>query len=227
MPDPGTWEANVGTGAGSGFGGAGFVAGMGGLGGTSGLYDSASGVDKRAVAQTCLKVGAACAAGVSTFASSTTAGGGAVAGAVLGMVTDAVGGGLQAYDAQKCRATLEWCLSTARSWARQGLPGCDDELITTLEGCIAKQNIKFRTGVGKATIVGQPGVALYRAGKAIFKAVKGTKGVGRARRAAYLVDKAKEDSNGGTIAREAIKAIMGMQFDQIATKAVADAMKSS
>jgi hypothetical protein len=92
---------------------------------------------------------------------------------------------------------------------------------------VAKQDIKFRTGVGKASIVGQPGVHVYRAGKAVYKGIKGTKGVGRAERAAFLVERAKDFNSGGNMAREAIKAIMGMQFDKIATHAVAEAMKSS
>lgn len=228
MPQPGTpdaWEANVGTGAGPGFGGAYWVGTIGGLGGTTGLYDSIKGVNKRAVAQTCIKTASACASGAATFASSTTAGGGVVAGVILGSLGDALSGGLQAYDAQKCRAALNRCLDAA--YALHNYPGVDHQLVEALEGCVAKQNIKFRTGVGKATVVGQPGVHIYRAGKAIYKGVKGTKGVGRATRAAYLVDKAKQDDTGGEIAREAIKAIMGMQFDQIATKAVAEAMKSS
>ncbi len=221
-----TWESNVGTGATS-FAGGQFVASAGGLGGTTGLYDSTTGVDWRAAAGTALKVGSACAAGVSTFASGTTAGGGAVAGAVLGGVADAFAGGLQAYDAQKCRARLQQLYEEAEWRSQNHFPGCDGELVEALGGCIAKQNIKFRTGVGKATIVGQPGVHAYRAGKAVYKGIKGTKGVGRRERAAYLVEKAKEEGTGGTIAREAVRSIMGMQFDQIATSAVAEAMKSS
>lgn len=208
----------VGTGA--------YGANVGGLADTSGVLEvDESGkrkINYEGTALSALKVGAAAANGAATFSAAAGPGGG-VAAAVFGVVGDALTGGFQAYNAQKCHAALEKAYREAKT-----LPdGPDkDALCQCLEGCLAKSAIKFRKGVGKASIAGQPGVALYRAGKAIYKFSRGTKGKGRQNRAETLIRLAKERTHAGLLARFAVTAIVGMQFEKIMTSAVADAMKS-
>jgi hypothetical protein len=217
-------------------GGAGigsWVSNVGGMGSTTGLLKvtrNANGtvtrsIDRRVAATTLLNAGAAAASGAAAF--SVAAGpGGAVAGAVLGAVGGAISGGLAAYDAQKTIASIGQLIERAQKPTTVIKPADRAELLEALNYCVRKSAVKRNKGIANATIVGQPATVLYKGAKAVYKFAKGTKGVNREKYAEYLVEKAKSKDEAGNIAREAVRSIMDMNYDQIAKSAVADAMKS-
>ncbi len=192
-----------------------------GMNGTSGLYDSTDGFNGRAIGQGALKLGSACASGVSAFASATSTAGpaGAIAGTALGLIGSAVQGGLNVYDAQKTIALLEECRFEAHVLGLQDLEGI-------IISCMGKAKNKTAYGIANATVIGQPGVMIARTGRAIYKAIKGTKGKGRKQRAAALYDYAKQNDKEGEIARKAIKGICAASFEDFMKGAIANAMKS-
>lgn len=204
----------------------------GGLSGTTGLLTVENkngqvtrGVDNRVLATTLLSAGAGVAAGMANF-SQLAGPAGAVAGTVLGVVSTAVTGGLKAYDANKTIAALESTLGKVNAQPRpltQDLQMVEDAIVY----CIAKQKVKRHKGAANAAIVGQPIVPLYRAGKAVSKFVQGTKGVHRRDTAARLVTLSEQGPTvAASLAREVIVAIVKMNYENVMTNALADAMKT-
>lgn len=194
-----------------------------GMAGTSGLYSTTGGFEGRAIAGSALQLASGIAGAVSGFAAAGSAAGpgGAIAGAALGLIAEGMQGGFEAYDAQKTRAKLLNCLERAEA---QRI----DDLAAVLVSCIAKSTIKLRAGVSKATLVGQPGAMIYRAGKAVYKTAKRTKGVGRKERATQLIAWAKEPkSPRQNIASDAVQAICHANFDAMIQDTVEKGMKSS
>lgn len=198
--------------------GAGIATGFG-MSGTSDLYNSEDGLQGRNIGMACLQLGSAAAGGAAAF-SSAAGPGGTIAGVVFGVVGEAVGGGLNAYDAQKTIAALKIQHKKANR------SNCQ-ELGSIIESCMAKAKGKRAQGVAKATVAGQPGVMAYRTGRAIYKAIRGTKGKGRKERSERLYHFAL---NGNpvekTIAQAVIVAICGDKMDQVLKNSISDAMKS-
>ena len=162
------------------------------------------------------------AGGFATFSHAASAGGpaGAIAGTCLGAVAEAMQGAFSAYDAQKTIAKLSQLFDDAERNNEPGLAG-------VIAGCMGKAKNKRAYGVANATIAGQPGVMLVRGVRAVGKAIKGTKGVGRADRTEALYEFAtKGNSVQKGIAQEAIHAICAAKFENFMKKSIADAMKS-
>ena len=225
--------------------GGAFVASAGNMAGMGGFSSSARGADgkihrtydKRAMAQGALKVMSSAAAGLATYGSGATCGGGAIAGAAIGLVATAVDGGFQAYDAQKTRAKLQKlvmqveALSATR--ANKGIAADSAEamdgweLYQCLCKCVGKSEHKLAYGAGNASIVGQPVVAGIRTGRAIAKFAMGTKGVGRMTRSETLYRLASDQNSVWCqIANDAIGAICAQSFEAFIKSSIADAMKS-
>lgn len=220
------WEASAGTGV-TGATGAVYVSNLGGMAGTSGLYSTEGGVDGRQVALTAIRVAGAAAGGMATFGSGATCGAGAIAAGAIGMITTAVQGGFNAYDAQKTIARLTQIRDrVANPLSARGTAQERSDLVEILDSCIGKATNKKAYGVANATAVAQVGVAATRTVRAVGKAIRGTKGVGRARRADYLYELAKGGGPLSGLAREAIEAICMANFESFMKTSIADAMKS-
>ena len=147
-----------------------------------------------------------------------------IASSVVGTVCKGISGGVTAHKAQKAIAALEQAYHAADM-----LPDSNEDrvlLMYTIDRCIGKQRVKRNKGIANATLVGQPLNTLYRAGKAAWKFAKRTKGVHRRENAQNLMGIAKKQGDAGKIARDAIKAIIDQNYEEIATKALEDAMKS-
>ena len=197
-----------------------------GMAGSNAPWSSREGggvnIDARGAATTALKVCSAAMSGMSAFAASSSAAGpaGMIAGTALGLISEGLQGGFEAYDAQKTKAELLRCLDAAEAVR-------DAELANVIEHCMSKSDIKFRAGVSKATLVGQPGAMLYRTGKAIYKTAKGTKGIGRHERATKLIDWAKNGSpSRKNISVRVIRAICQQGFDEMIQTSLESSMKS-
>jgi hypothetical protein len=196
------------------------IGNAGGLNGTTGLYSTNGGFDKRALANTLLQAGSATAGGFASFGSAASmTGGGAIAGTVIGALAQGLKGGLNAYDAQKAMAALKECALDAKRLH-------DAELEEKIGWLMQKQQRKFSKGAADASLVAQPGVMLYRAGRAIYKGAKGTKGVNREAAASWFVDAAKAGGQRGMIANKVIQAVVNMEYEKLAKTALADAFKS-
>jgi len=228
------WEASAGTGV-TGVTGGTYVSSLGGMSGTSGLFETRvagdgsleTAFDGRQVAMTAIRVCSAAAGGLATFASGPTCGAGAIAAGAIGMITTAVQGGFNAYDAQKTIAKLT--VIRERVANKNSARGSADDraaLLDVLDGCIGKATNKKVYGVTNATGVGQVGVAATRTVRAIYKGVTHQKGTGRARRADALYELAKGSGPLAGIARETIEAICMANFEGFMKKSIADAMKS-
>jgi hypothetical protein len=220
-----------------GGGGVGsWILNVGGMSGTSaGLLTCEKGadgkisrkIDPRTACSSLLSAGAAAASGAATF-SAAAGPGGAIAGVVLGAVAGAVSGGLQAWDSQKVIAKLHGALERAENPHAAIDKSERPKLCEAISYCIGKQTHKRNKGIANAAVVGQPLTTLYRGGKGVYKWVKGTKGVHREEYATYLMDKSKEKSVAGNIARDVVEAIIAMNYDEIAKNALKeDAMKST
>ncbi len=186
------------------------------LSGNSFLPDSGQPLDKRAIGLNSLKV-------ASTVASSIPGAG--PAGSVISMVGRAIGGGLNAYDAQNTVAELKAIAvslngSSLSASDKSKLQGCLDHLL-------AKQGIKFKAGVSNATVIGQPGETIYRAGKAIYKFAKGTKGVHRQESAQALIDMLKSpNADAKGFAERILMAVAKNDFDKMIKATIANVFKS-
>ncbi|MFK7699316.1 hypothetical protein [Pseudomonas caspiana] len=226
-------DSDIATQLSGGFGQAGWVANVGGLSGTSGLLvvdrDSNGAitrrVERRVAANTAITMCASAASGAATFSQAAGPIGGIV-GSAAGMVSTALKGGLAAYDGQKAIAQLKQIQMSLGNLSSKGSP--DLQLVAeALDYCIGKQSLKRNKGLADASIVGQPGNAFYKGGKAIYKFAKGTKGVNRAVVAKALVQIAKKNSgDASVIARRIIEIVAANNFENILTNAVADSLKS-
>lgn len=143
---------------------------------------------------------------------------------VLGAMAKAVNGGCTAYSAQDTIAKLRKAQEKAYA-----LPSSTPEkadLVKAIGYCVAKTGVKMHKGLANATIVGQPGVTLYRAGRAVVKKIAGTKGKHREYYAKLLMSLAGQSSPAGEIAKSVVAAVLMKNFDQIATKALEEGLKS-
>jgi hypothetical protein len=233
--NPVHWNSAMGSETASRLGGAGGFISAGstvfGMNNTTGLVNgrlAADGtfhqeVNGRNVMTTCLTGMAGAASGVAAF--SQIAGPyGAVAGAALGVIGQAINGGLAAFDTHRTIAALKNTRSKIPVWIDEG---SDMAVVgTVIDFCLGKMQTRFIKSAATAAVVGQPLVPLYKAGRAIQKTVMHAKGKDRAINARDLVAISQKEGPAAGLAREVIGALFARKYEQIMVDTVADAMKS-
>ena len=166
-----------------------------------------------------------CIKTVAAVAGSATGPIGGMAAAGIGIVCDSIGDGIAAWDTQKTVAALKQALRAITP------PENGDETILYNIGVYAigkKSSLRDRK-IASATVVAKAGVQGFNAGKFIYKKIKGTQGVNRAKHADELQRIANSGSTNkvkGT-AKAIIIALTKMNMEGMVNSALKDSLRSS
>ena len=200
------------------FSSAGYGVGIGaGLGGSSMRGSDVADGDPQAILG-CVKM-------VAAVAGSATGPIGGMAAAGIGIVCDSIGDGIGAWDTQKTVAALKQAL-------RQITPPASGDETTLYEignYAIGKKTSLRDRKIASATVVAKVGVQGFNAGKFIYKKVKGTQGVNRAKHADDLQRIANSGSSNKAkgVARMMIIALTKMNMEGMVNSALKESLRSS
>jgi hypothetical protein len=166
-----------------------------------------------------------CIKTVAAVAGSATGPIGGMAAAGIGIVCDSIGDGISAWDTQKTVAALKQALRQITP------PASVDETALYEIGTYAigkKTSLRDRK-IASATVVAKVGVQGFNAGKFIYKKVKGTQGLNRAKHA----DELQRIANSGSspkakgVARLIIIALTRMNMNEMVNSALKESLRSS